>query len=54
MTGAAWLLDRAEMVPDLFVDVMESGERRSIVEVGQASAAAIAPKQQAMARGVAE
>jgi hypothetical protein len=36
MTGAAWLLDRAERVPDLFVDVMESGERKSIVEVGGA------------------
>jgi hypothetical protein len=34
MTGAAWLLDRAERVPDLFVDVMESGERKAIVEVG--------------------
>jgi len=36
MTGAAWLLDRAERVPDLFVDVMESGKRKSIVEVGGA------------------
>jgi hypothetical protein len=36
MTGAAWLLDRADRVPDLFVDVMESGERKSIVEVGGA------------------
>jgi hypothetical protein len=33
MTGAAWLLDRAERVPDLFVDVTESGVRKSIVEV---------------------
>jgi hypothetical protein len=36
MTGAAWLLDRAKRVPNLFVDVMESGERKSIVEVGGA------------------
>ena len=36
MTDAAWLLDRADRVPDLFVDVMESGERKSIVEVGGA------------------
>jgi hypothetical protein len=35
MTGAAWLLDRAERVPDLFVDVMESGKRKSITEVGR-------------------
>jgi hypothetical protein len=36
MTGVAWLLDRAERVPDLFVDVMESGKRKAIVEVGGA------------------
>jgi hypothetical protein len=36
MTGVAWMLDRAERVPDLFVDVMESGKRRAIVEVGEA------------------
>ena len=36
MTGAAWLLDRAERVPDLFVDVMDSGKRKSIFEVGGA------------------
>ena len=55
MTGAAWLLDRAERVPDLFVDVMESGKRKSIVEVGGArSAAAVELERQAMARGGAE
>jgi hypothetical protein len=36
MTGVAWLLDRAERVPNLFVDVMESGERKTIIEVGGA------------------
>src|SRR5215813_7424522 len=36
MTGAAWLLDRAESVPDLFVDVMESGKRKSVIDVGGA------------------
>ena len=36
MIVAAWLLDRAKRVPDLFVDVLEIDAPKPLVEVGKA------------------
>jgi hypothetical protein len=36
MIGAAWLLDRAARVPDLFVDVLESDAPKPAIEIGKA------------------
>jgi hypothetical protein len=36
MTGLAWLLDRAQKVPSLFVDVTESDEGKPAIEAGRA------------------
>ena len=42
MVGAAWLLDRAERVPNLFVKVTEA-EEPEMVESAQAATAGAAP-----------
>ena len=36
MIGAAWILDRASRVPDLFVQVLETEEAGAAVEAGKA------------------
>jgi hypothetical protein len=43
MIGAAWLLDRAERVPNLFVKVTEVEEPETAVEITPAAAATVAP-----------
>ena len=36
MIAIAWVLDRADKVPDLFVDVAEIERRKSVLEPGKA------------------
>jgi hypothetical protein len=43
MIGAAWLLDRAERVPNLFVKETEVEEPETAVEITPAAAATVAP-----------
>ena len=43
MIGAAWLLDRAERVPNLFVKVEEVEEPETALEGAPAATAAAAP-----------
>ena len=37
MIAAAWFLDRADKVPDLFVDVLEAEQPKGAIEAGKAS-----------------
>lgn len=43
MVGAAWLLDRAKRVPNLFVKVTEAEDTEAAVESAPAATAAAAP-----------
>jgi hypothetical protein len=43
MVGAAWLLDRAERVPNLFVKVSEVEEPETAAEIAPVTAATTAP-----------